>query len=96
MITLPDEKHWWRRQAVCRSNPTFDTYLVEEQKEMCSHCPVIQECLNFALEHELPTSTSAVSWPVYGGLDGEERQVILKERRRLELERAKKLDAEAA
>ena len=76
---LQSPEHVWRQQALCRKMPDFIAETPAQQQQVCSECPVIGECLAFALDHE-PRVFDPKGWPVYGGLTGEERQTILKAR----------------
>lgn len=68
----------WRSRAACRTQPT-DPFFVKEYKrevvadlkELCSHCPVQQECLAFADEFE--GASYKDTWGIYGGLTARER-----------------------
>ena len=77
MLQSP-EHAWWQR-ALCRKMHDFIAETTVQQQQVCSECPVIGECLAFALDHE-PRVFDPKGWPVYGGLTGEERQAILKGR----------------
>lgn len=69
----------WRRQAACRdedpelffpvgtSGPAL--LQVAEAKSVCARCPVLAECLTWALE----TGEDAGVW---GGLDEDERRAL--------------------
>lgn len=66
---------WWD-QAACADNPDFLRAQAPEQKQTCAGCPVRAECLEEALRIEEP-GTVRLGWPVYGGLDGGERRLLL-------------------
>jgi len=72
----------WRQQAKCLGVNVFESLPEAQQKDFCKSCPVMAECLKFALDNETIQSTESMyDWPVYGGLTGHERQVILRERK---------------
>lgn len=48
---------------------------IERAKQICHSCPVIEECREYALNHNEP-------YGVWGGLSEEERGQILQNRRR--------------
>jgi WhiB family redox-sensing transcriptional regulator len=71
----------WQERAVCRGMDTATFYAREGQraaslreherraKEICSGCPVIQECLDYALAAREP-------WGVWGGMTVDERNAL--------------------
>ncbi len=69
----------WQHQAACRELPLVlffppgNSHLTrvdeERAKALCSHCPVRNQCLSFAMEHEEPCG-------VWGGLNAEERRAL--------------------
>ncbi|HEV2368855.1 MAG TPA: WhiB family transcriptional regulator [Acidimicrobiales bacterium] len=76
----------WRREAACRLMPA-DLFFpvgaaagaleeIEAAKRVCGGCPVSVECLEFAL-------STRQEFGVWGGLDEEERRLIVKGRRAL-------------
>lgn len=52
----------------------FDKTVIAQSKAICSMCPVIDECLSWALRERIP-------YFVYGGLSWRERQKLLGLRR---------------
>jgi WhiB family redox-sensing transcriptional regulator len=72
----------WQERAVCRGMDTATFYAREGQraaslreherraKEICSGCPVIQDCLDYALAAREP-------WGVWGGMTVDERNNLL-------------------
>jgi len=69
----------WRRHAVCRGEDP-DLFFpfgytgpalrqIEEAKAVCQRCPVISECLSWALESGEPAG-------VWGGLGEDERRAL--------------------
>lgn len=48
--------------------------LTEKAKKICQTCPVISDCLDYALDIE-------EEYGVYGGLSADERKVIIRRRR---------------
>ena len=68
MTERPD----WRNNAECRGEDPALFYAEDVQrqrfaKEICAHCPVIQECLRHALETDQPDG-------IWGGKDVDERR----------------------
>lgn len=65
----------WQDSAACR-NVDSSIFLsgvssrVMQAKEICSACPVIEKCLQFALDNE------DFEPHVYGGLTGDERRKL--------------------
>jgi WhiB family redox-sensing transcriptional regulator len=71
----------WHERALCRGMDTATFYAREGQraaslreherraKEICSRCPVIQECLDYALAAREP-------WGVWGGMTVDERNAL--------------------
>jgi WhiB family redox-sensing transcriptional regulator len=74
----------WRDRAVCRDEdpelffPIGQTgpalAQIADAKLVCRHCPVIADCLAFALDNHIKHG-------VYGGLDETERDALNRERR---------------
>lgn len=55
-----------------------------EAKQVCASCPVVEQCLGWALEYEaglVNGADSQVPHGVFGGLSANERIAILKKRR---------------
>jgi len=46
--------------------------VVQEAKSYCAECPVIKQCLAFAMKHEGPRAQER--WGVQGGLTPKERE----------------------
>lgn len=75
----------WQEDAVCFSIPGFTELRTPAQREVCTKCPVIDQCLRYGLQSDaknaddLPTTqTAAMGWPVYGGLTVLERVALAK------------------
>lgn len=69
----------WEEEALCKNVSTeiFFSYHksdIEKAKKTCSKCPVREECLLFAVNHN-------IFYGIYGGLDPEERKRV---KRRME------------
>lgn len=71
---------WWADWAVCAETDP-EAYFVEKggstrpAKRVCAGCPVREECLDYALEHD-------EAFGVWGGLSARERRNIARSRRR--------------
>ncbi|WP_274919459.1 WhiB family transcriptional regulator [Streptomyces sp. WZ-12] len=86
----------WRHRAVCREeNPelffpignTGPAILqIEEAKAVCCRCPVIEQCLQWALESEQNEG-------VWGGLSEDERQAMKRRSARNRLQARKEATA---
>jgi len=64
----------WQNNARCAGMESFiQRGDVAAKKALCHTCPVISECLAFALQNEDFEST------VYGGFTGEERKQLIKD-----------------
>ncbi|MFE5538735.1 WhiB family transcriptional regulator [Streptomyces sp. NPDC056492] len=75
----------WRHRAACReedpdlffpigtSGPAL--LQIEEAKAVCHRCPVLERCLEWALE-------GGMDWGVCGGLAEEERRAVKRRRAR--------------
>jgi hypothetical protein len=85
----------WQEKAKCSYDlKWWDQASEKEQKEYCRGtgrgdpgCPVINQCLMFALqieEDERPPSTQnqQEGWPVYGGMSVAERLLMIKTKRK--------------
>lgn len=88
-LPAPKESNYaWQYEGACNNyNPeTFylpfnaradeKRQLIKEAKAICKTCPVIKECLDFALNTE-------ERFGVWGGLSAEERQTLLRKRKRV-------------
>ena len=73
----------WLDLAACKGQP-IEVFFVEkhgriqnanEAKKICATCPVVHECLEYALNVHYRDQ-----WGVYGGKTGRERQHILETR----------------
>lgn len=76
----------WQEKSACRGMDIEIFFLpynarneekrqrVEEAKKICRTCPVISECLEYALD-------IGEEYGVYGGMSEDERRVILRRRR---------------
>jgi WhiB family redox-sensing transcriptional regulator len=73
---LPSDEWDWREEAVCRQ-VDHDIFFPEkggstrEAKKVCLSCPVKDQCLGWALDHE-------ERFGIWGGLSERERRKILK------------------
>ncbi len=64
----------WMDSAACAGMEDFITRGgTAEKKAVCAQCPVINECLAFAIDNEDFEAT------VYGGFTGEERKQLVKD-----------------
>lgn len=78
----PESVTAWMAEGSCRLYPPnkffpSDGAGVDRARKICASCPVINECLDYALENRIEHG-------VWGGCSERERRRILK-RRRLEL-----------
>jgi WhiB family redox-sensing transcriptional regulator len=78
----PDSVTAWMSEGLCRVYPPnkffpSDGAGVERARKICANCPVVQQCLEYALENRIEHG-------VWGGCSERERRRILK-RRRLEV-----------
>jgi WhiB family redox-sensing transcriptional regulator len=69
---------WWER-AECRDADTNAFYpeaggLTEIAERLCERCPVMTECLDWALDH-------GEVWGTWGGLSERERRTLRRHRR---------------
>ena len=84
-LPAPREGDWdWQVDAACRGLDTANFYHPENErgpprarrerlaKAVCATCPVIQDCLRWALAAREP-------YGVWGGLSAEEREALLKQ-----------------
>jgi hypothetical protein len=64
----------WQDKAACAG---MDSFIARghtaEKKAVCATCPVVNECLAFAIRNEDFEAT------VYGGFTGEERKQLIKD-----------------
>lgn len=71
----------WVDEALCTEVDIGDLFFVEKggstrpAKRICAGCPVREECLDYALEHD-------EAFGVWGGLSARERRDIARSRRR--------------
>ncbi len=76
---LPPSPEWHARAACDGRDPTGSVFFPDHgksaaaAKEICAGCPVVGECLAWALEHE--------DWGVFGGMTANERAEIRRARR---------------
>lgn len=76
----------WQEDAECIGLPDFADQEEDYQLLYCERCPVVAQCLDYALDyerqHRLPIVAQRVSdWPVYGGKTAAERiDIVAKER----------------
>ena len=64
----------WREAAKCAGNTKIEFFPEHghtgmEAKRFCAGCPVTEECLNYAMKHEL-------DYGVWGGLSAHQRMQI--------------------
>lgn len=82
-LPVPREGDWdWQMRAACRGIDTGNFYHPENErgpsrvkreqraKQICDHCPVVENCLRWALAAREP-------YGVWGGLSVEEREALL-------------------
>jgi hypothetical protein len=71
----------WEDDAACRDNPFFTELEPSEAKRICQGCPVIDECLSDAIDHELQTWRGSRSYlsTVRGGLSVHQRVKVLRD-----------------
>lgn len=71
ILFSPDEDMSWRDMAECR-NTSIDFFArsSEVAKDACSTCPVIKECLSFAVRNN-------ERFGIWGGMTYTERQASL-------------------
>ena len=75
----------WQSQSACRSAPDpaiffpspGDTEALRAAKAMCGDCPVVQECLEYALSNN-------ERYGIWGGKSTRERLLMLRAKRMLE------------
>lgn len=82
------ENYDWQYKGACNGVDTELFYLphnargaeklqqIKEAKAVCAKCPVIEQCLNFAIKTEEPHG-------IWGGLTEEERVTIVRRTKRL-------------
>lgn len=63
----------WKVRGICASSMTPDAWYAKgaSGKELCKGCPVMGECLSYALEHK-------EKWGVWGGLTPTQRRIWLR------------------
>ena len=78
-----EENYRWQEEALCRGLDVELFFLpdncrerakyerIEKAKSICSACPVLAACRDFAIKSEQP-------YGVWGGLSEEERQTIIR------------------
>jgi WhiB family redox-sensing transcriptional regulator len=67
------ERRPWKLDAACQDidpETWYDPAQTVEAKKVCAGCPVLDNCLTFALDTREP-------WGVWGGLDEDERRRVL-------------------
>ena len=75
-FALDDTDHDWTLRAVCNGADP-DLFFVEigqsnaEAKKLCARCPVREECLDYALRHDIRHG-------VWGGKSEKDRKTIRK------------------
>lgn len=63
----------WQDQAACAGIDSFiERGGTAAKKAVCATCPVVNECLSFAMSNEDFEAT------IYGGFTGEERKQLIK------------------
>jgi WhiB family redox-sensing transcriptional regulator len=85
-VSMETDGRDWREQAAClhedpelffpigSTGPALEQ--AERAKAVCRRCPVIEECLEFALR-------TGQDFGIWGGLTADERRVLKRRRRRL-------------
>ena len=68
----------WQEQAVCQGMDTETFFTMSNKgiidaKRVCTACPVVDQCLDWALRHEF--------WGVWGGMSSNERRYERRRRR---------------
>lgn len=76
----------WRKQAACRGKPLFwwfDNSYAAKAREVCSGCPVVSDCLEWALREQTPHTNlnPADSW-ILGGLSWTQRKSLVRARQK--------------
>jgi WhiB family redox-sensing transcriptional regulator len=76
---MDDTSTAWMATGLCREHPpaTFfpsDGVGVDRARKICAECPVLETCLEYALQHRIEHG-------VWGGASERERRRILKRRR---------------
>lgn len=69
-----DDLDLWFEVSVATTHQTANATAVAEAKTHCGFCPVRDECLSWALDHEEP-------FGIWGGKTTEERKAILQARK---------------
>jgi WhiB family transcriptional regulator, redox-sensing transcriptional regulator len=87
--------HEWMDKAACVDvdihhdawHPNTANYLADtyEALRLCNDCPVVDECLNYALDENL-------EYGIYGGMTQEERRAMRKRRQRAGKLQVRKVD----
>ncbi len=97
----PSKPFDWRSFSACSTDPGSKVFFpvgvtgpaeiqIREAKEVCGTCPVVQECLEFAI-------TTNQEYGIWGGTSEEERRVLRREwRAKRRAERAAAKAAKAA
>jgi WhiB family redox-sensing transcriptional regulator len=84
LLTPPE----WTEQSVCAQvDPALffprKGGATHAAKKICSGCPVVEQCLAWALDYEAGDVTGAdwhASYGVYGGRSARERRLIIRDR----------------
>lgn len=82
---LAVERPEWQKQGACREAPDAgiffpspgDTESLRSAKKMCGECPVVQQCLEYALSNN-------ERYGIWGGKSTRERLLMLRAKRMLE------------
>ena len=72
----PDARTAWVSEALCRSTDPDELFVRGKAQNkavvICRHCPVIAECLAYALGNQM-------EFGVWGGMTERQRQALLKQ-----------------
>lgn len=81
------ENYDWQYKGACNGEDPELFYLpynargeeklqqIKDAKAVCARCPVIEQCLNFAIETEEP-------FGIWGGMSEDERNTLIRRKRR--------------
>ena len=76
------DREAWMDEAICTENPNLwhdeDKNMLALARLRCQTCPVMNQCLEYALDYEARTGHSHGVW---GGASTRERRKLLKMRR---------------
>lgn len=68
---MPGKDYDWRDDAICATSGYPDEWHLEHYsaKKLCHGCPVISECLTYALDTDQ-------EWGIWGGMTSKERRTL--------------------